>query len=142
MNEVEMEAGVVRGEETIRYPADEIHLRGVGHGNVQVAEYVSTDREGSPRHAHGWDEVEVVIEGQVEFTVGDVVTLAGPGTVQFLPAGTPHTVRVPEGEARVLMVTIGPPYDGFAREMAQLFASNAPLADIGAAADRYGVALA
>ena len=45
MNQVEMKAGVVRGEETIHYPADEIHVRGVGHGNVQVAEYVSRDRE-------------------------------------------------------------------------------------------------
>ena len=99
MNQVEMKAGVVRGEETIHYPADEIHVRGVGHGNVQVAEYVSRDREGSPLHAHQWDEIEVVIDGQVEFTIGDTVSLAGPGSVQYLPAGVPHTVRVPEGEA-------------------------------------------
>ena len=142
MNQVEMKAGVVRGEETIHYPADEIHVRGVGYGNVQVAEYVSRDREGSPLHAHQWDEIEVVIDGQVEFTIGDTVSLAGPGSVQYLPAGVPHTVRVPEGEARLLMVTIGPPYGAFAREMAQLFDSSAPLADIGAAADRYGVTLA
>jgi quercetin dioxygenase-like cupin family protein len=142
MNQVEMQAGVVRGEETIHYPADEIHLRGVGHGNVQVAEYVSRDRDGSPPHAHQWDEIEIVIDGQVEFTIGDTVSLAGPGSVQYLPAGVPHAVRVPEGEARVLMVTIGPSYDAFAREMAQLFDSSAPLADIGAAADRYGVTLA
>ena len=142
MNHVEMHAGVVRGEETIRYPSDEIHLRGVGHGNVQVAEYVSTDRDGSPPHAHEWDEIEVVIDGEVEFTVGNEVTIAGPGSVQYLPAGMAHTVRVPVGEARVLMVTIGPPYDGFAREMARLFASSAPLADIGAAANRFGVTLA
>ena len=109
---------------------------------MQVVERVSSDRDGSPPHAHEWDEIEVVIVGEVEFTVGSEVTIAGPGSVQYLPAGVPHTVRVPEGEARVLMVTIGPPYDGFAREMAQLFASNAPLADIGAVADRFGVTLA
>lgn len=142
MNQVEMQAGVVRGDETIRYPADEIHLWGVGHGNVQVAEYVSSDREGSPRHTHEWDEIEVVIDGQVEFTVGDAVTPAGPGSVQYLPAGVSHSVRVPEGEARVLMVTIGPSYDGFAREMARLFDAEASLAEIGAEASRYGVTLA
>lgn len=142
MNQVEMQPGVVRGDETIRYAADVIHLRGVGMGNVQVAEYVSTDTDGPPRHAHEWDEIEVVIEGEVEFTVGDVVTLAGPGSVQYLPAGTPHTVRVPAGEARVLMVTIGPPYDGFAREMARLFHTGASPADVGAAATRFGVRLA
>jgi quercetin dioxygenase-like cupin family protein len=142
VNHVEMHAGVVRGEETIRYPSDEIHLRGVGHGNVQVVEYLSTDRDGSPRHTHEWDEIEVVISGEVEFTVGDDVTTCGPGSVQYLPAGVPHTVRVPVGEARVLMVTIGPSYDGFAREMARLFATNAPLSEIGAAANRFGVTLA
>lgn len=140
MNQLEMRAGVVRGEETIRYPADEIHLRGVDHGNVQVTEYLSRDRDESPLHVHQWDEIEVVIDGQVEFTVGD--TVAGPGSVQYLPAGIPHTVRVPQGEARVLMVTIGPPYDGFAREMARLFDAGAPQADIGAAAKRFGVTLA
>jgi quercetin dioxygenase-like cupin family protein len=142
MNQVDMHAGVVRGEETIHYPADEIKLRGVDHGNVQVVEYVSRDRDGSPLHAHQWDEIEVVIDGEVEFTIGDSVTLAGPGSVQYLPAGTPHTVQVPEGDAQVVMVTIGPPYDGFAREMARLFTSKAPLADIGAAAARFGVTLA
>ncbi len=142
VNQVEIQPGVVRGEETIHYPADEIHLRGIGHGNVQVVEYVSQDREGPPRHAHEWDEIEIVIDGDVEFTVGDTVTLVGPGAVQYLPAGVPHTVRVPAGEARVVMVTIGPAYDGFAREMARLFASGAPLTEIAATASRFGVTLA
>ena len=69
------------------------------------------------------------------------MTLAGPGSVQYLPAGTPHAVRVPAGEARVVMVTIGPPYDGFAREMALGFAADAPMSDIAEVAERFGVRL-
>jgi mannose-6-phosphate isomerase-like protein (cupin superfamily) len=139
VNEVDMQPRVVRGEETIHYPTDQIHLRGVGQGNVQVVEYVSCDRDGSPRHAHECDEIDVLVEDEVEFTIGDDVTLAGPGAVQYVPAGVAHTVRLPAGEARVLMVTIGPRYDGFAREMARLFAAGAALVDIASAANRFGV---
>ena len=70
MNEVEMRPGVVRGQEVVRYPTDDIHLLGMGMGNVQVADYRSRDRQGSPRHSHEWDEVEIVIDGEVEFTIG------------------------------------------------------------------------
>ncbi len=140
-NQVVMTPGVVRGEEVIEYPSDVIHLRGVGHGNVQVIEYFSTDREGSPRHAHQWDEIEIVVEGVVEFTVGDGTFTGGSGTVQFLPAGVPHSVRVPEGEARIVYVTIGPPYDGFAREVSRLLGEGASLEDIVAAAADHGVTM-
>jgi quercetin dioxygenase-like cupin family protein len=141
-NQVSMRAGIVRGEEVIRYPADEIRLLGIDHGNVQVVEYLSTDREGPPQHAHAWDEIEIVIDGEVEFTVGDQTALGGPGTVQFLPANVPHSVRVPAGRARLIYVTIGPPYDGFAREMARLQKRGAPLPEIAQTAARFGVTLA
>jgi quercetin dioxygenase-like cupin family protein len=94
-----MRPGVVRGEDVLRYPTDEIRLLGLKMGNVQVAEYRSRASEGSPRHSHKWDEVEVVIEGEAEFTIGETVTVSGPGSVQYLPAGTPHAVPVPAGEA-------------------------------------------
>lgn len=134
--------GVMRGDEVISYPTDEIHLRGVGHGNVQVIEYTSADRHGPPLHAHGWDEIEIVVDGQVEFRVANTVVLGGPGTVQFCPAGVPHSVRVPQGSARLVYVTIGPPYDGFAREMARLMGEGAPLSTIAERAGAFGVTLA
>ncbi len=140
-NQVSMLPGVMRGEEMISYPSDQIYLRGIGHGNVQVIEYWSTDRAGPPRHAHAWDEVEVVIDGEVEFEVGDETVSGGPGTVQFLPAGVPHSVRVREGEARLIFVTIGAPYDDFAREMARLQEEGSVPETIAARAWDFGVTL-
>jgi quercetin dioxygenase-like cupin family protein len=139
-----MQAGVVPGEgsEVVRYPADEILLRAVGLGNVQVIEYNSTDHDGSPPHKHEWDEIEIVVDGEAEFRVGDEVVTGARGTVQMLPAGVPHAVRIPRGTARIIMVTIGPPYDGFAREMARLQAEGAPLEQIAETAGRFGVTLA
>lgn len=51
----------------------------------------------------------MVIEGEVEFYLHGEWIRGGPGTVQMLPAGVAHSVRVPEGSARLLYVTIGAP---------------------------------
>jgi hypothetical protein len=59
--------------------------------------------------------------------------------VQLLPKGIPHAIRVPEGIARIIQVSIGPPYDAFARDMARLQAAGAPLEEIFEAAGRHGV---
>ena len=79
MTDVQMTAGVITGDqfETVRYPDDEIRLRVTDGGNVQVIEYISTDREGPPPHSHPWYEVEVVIEGTVEFCVNGVDAWGG-----------------------------------------------------------------
>ncbi|MGH9224666.1 MAG: hypothetical protein ACRD2W_13015 [Acidimicrobiales bacterium] len=47
----------------------------------------------------------------------------------------------PQGEARVLMITIGAPYDGFAREVAAVLAQSGYFdpAAIVAVAERHGV---
>jgi quercetin dioxygenase-like cupin family protein len=81
------------------------------------------------------------IDGTVEFLVDGEWQVAHAGAVQVLPAGAPHSVGVPTGTARVLMVTIGAPYDGFARELASLdvSATGDSVVDI---AMRHGVRLA
>lgn len=142
--EVQMTSRVIDGNdfETVRYPADDIHLRVTQGGNVQVTEYESTDREGPPPHYHLWHEIEYVIEGYVEFYVNGEWKGGGPGTLQMLPPGAAHSVRIPDGKARLLMITIGAPYDGFARELSALYASGeADLAGIVATANRWGVRL-
>jgi quercetin dioxygenase-like cupin family protein len=141
---VQMTAGIFDGTqyETVRYPDDEILLRVTSAGNVQVTEYISTDQEGPPPHSHLWYEIEYVIEGEVEFYLNGEWIGGGPGTVQMLPPGVAHAVRVPSGSARLLYITIGAPYDGLAREMSALYAQgNASLENIVAVAHRHGLQL-
>ncbi|MBM4406403.1 MAG: cupin domain-containing protein [Chloroflexi bacterium] len=140
-----MAEGIFDGRqfETVRYPTDEILLRVVKNGSVQVAEYRSEDREGSPPHLHPWDEIEYVIEGEVEFFLRGAWRRCVPGSVQMLPAGAAHAVRVPKGTARVLMITMGAPYDGFARDIAKLYAKpKLTLSDVAKVAGKHGVKLA
>lgn len=142
---MDIEPIVLLGDESevIRYPADTIWLRAAGHGDLQVAEYVSEDRDGPPAHTHPWDEAQIVISGEVEFRVGHGSWVAaGPGSVQLLPHGIAHSVRVPQGTARLVQVSVGAPYDAFARDMARLFARDAPLAEIAEVAAHHGVRLA
>ena len=144
MTTVQMTAAVVDGNhfETVHYPGDEILLRVTNGGNVQVVEYYSTDRDGPPAHNHPWHEIEFVIEGEVEFYQQGAWTRGGPGTVQMLPAGVAHSVRVPRGRARLLYVTSGAPYDGMARELSALYASGqVTLEGVVAIANRHGVRL-
>jgi quercetin dioxygenase-like cupin family protein len=54
-------------------------------------------------HTHDdQDDAFLVLEGEVEFTVGDGTVRAGPGTVVSAPAGSRHGFRSAGGKARVL----------------------------------------
>jgi hypothetical protein len=111
MGTIHVDPVVLRCEdaELIRYPADEIRLRAAGHGDIQVADCTSTDRDGPPMHSHPWDEARIVVAGVVEFRIGDADWVrGGSGTVQLLPRGVAHGVRVPEEEARIIQVSVGP----------------------------------
>jgi hypothetical protein len=46
-------------------------------------------------HTHPYDEVFVVQEGDLTFTVGDVIVEAKGGQIVVAPAGTPHKVATP-----------------------------------------------
>lgn len=128
--------------ERVTYPDDRILLR-VTNGDIQVVEYSSTDRVGPPPHRHPWHEVEFVIEGEAEFMIdGGPWIRGGPGTVQMLQGGASHSVRIPEGQARLLMVTVGAPYDGFAKAVSALLQRDGyTAADLAETAGRFGVTL-
>ncbi len=46
-----------------------------------------------PLHTHPIHEVLLVDDGTPEVTLGDETRTIGPGTVVFIPAGTPHRTR-------------------------------------------------
>ena len=126
--------------EVLQSPTDLVRLLVAGEGDVQVAEITSTDRVGPPVHTQEWHEVQYVVEGEAEFWLDGEWHLLGPGAVQVLPAGAAHTVRIPSGEAKLLQVTWGAPFDAFIREMVALDNDpDAPGSAKGEAATRHGV---
>ncbi|MDO3627574.1 cupin domain-containing protein [Mucilaginibacter sp. BT774] len=64
-----------------------------GREVVQVRVEINSGA-GYPKHTHPGEEIIYILEGVLEYTVGDQppVTLK-PGNVLFIPAGTVHSVR-------------------------------------------------
>lgn len=60
---------------------------------------------GPPPHHHGWDEAFYVLEGTVDFGVGERTLTATAGTFVHLPAGTSHWFRFGAGGGRMISLT-------------------------------------
>ena len=116
-----------------------VRLATAGPCPLALVEDSSTDREWAPPHSHPWDELTYVLEGEMEFTVGAETRAGGPGTLVSLPRGVPHTLRVPGGAARFLMLTVGAPSVEFLREVGQAYAAGPTLERLIGVAGRHGV---
>jgi mannose-6-phosphate isomerase-like protein (cupin superfamily) len=71
------------------------------------------DFEGVDLHRHS-DHVDsfYVLEGEAEFTIGDEVVRAGPGTFVAAPIGVEHGFRV-VGDRDLVVLNIHAPNTGF-----------------------------
>ncbi len=65
--------------------------------------------QAQPAHEHAdQDKFYFVVEGQGEFTVGDYIRRADPGTTVWAPAGVLHGVANRASQQLVLLVGIAP----------------------------------
>jgi len=96
---------------------------------------------GPPPHQHDWDESFFVIEGVIDFGIGDEKMTAQPGTLVHLPAGTIHWFRFGNGGGRMVSMT------GEGSDAAAFFTDGdtempdglLDLEKLGAVADRHAV---
>jgi quercetin dioxygenase-like cupin family protein len=80
-----------------------------------------------PAHTHP-DRVEAfwVLDGEAEFELDGVVTVAGAGSFVLVPGGVAHTFGATvEAEAHVLVLH-APALDGYFRELAELWSAAEP----------------
>jgi len=78
-------------------------FEGYLYGDVDVSFFRSETPpgQGPELHAHPYDEVFVVQEGELTFTVGDTTVEAMGGQIVVAPAGAPHKfVNSGTGRAR------------------------------------------
>jgi quercetin dioxygenase-like cupin family protein len=57
-----------------------------------------------PIHSHPHEQMGMMISGRLEFTIGSVTRILGPGDQWRIPGGVPHTVRAFEEAAVALDV--------------------------------------
>lgn len=60
---------------------------------VEIFDTKGPAEAGPPPHTHAWEEIYVVLSGELEVTVGGHITRLGPGGYAHVPAGTPHSYR-------------------------------------------------
>jgi mannose-6-phosphate isomerase-like protein (cupin superfamily) len=84
-----------------------------------VEQVVPGGYPGPAMHVHpDFDETFYVIDGKLGFRVGDHAFEAGPGTVAFVPRGTPHAFANPGQEPARSLVAVTP--GGFERYFEEL----------------------
>lgn len=57
-----------------------------------------------PDHAHPHEQMGIMLNGQLEFTIGGQVHILGPGDQWRIPGGVRHSVRAIDGSAVALDV--------------------------------------
>ena len=55
-------------------------------------------------HSHPHEQMGMMISGQLEFTIGEVTRVLGPGDLWRIPGGVVHRVRALDGPAVALDV--------------------------------------
>jgi quercetin dioxygenase-like cupin family protein len=86
-------------------------------GHYAIAEVVSTPAGFVPVHVHNnEDEAFLIMDGEVEFTVGGKTIAASAGAFVFGPRGVPHSYKVKTESARIMMMFSPAGFEGFIRE--------------------------
>ena len=57
-----------------------------------------------PEHAHPHEQMGILISGRLEFTVGGITRVLGPGDIWRIPGDVPHRVVAVDGPAVALDV--------------------------------------
>jgi quercetin dioxygenase-like cupin family protein len=79
------------------------HLMG---SPIEVCEQSGPKGSGPPPHHHPWDEIFLVLEGELEVTIGDQqVRLMRAGSIAHVPGGTVHSFRNVSEHMRMLSIT-------------------------------------
>jgi mannose-6-phosphate isomerase-like protein (cupin superfamily) len=108
---------------------DEIFLKGSTEhdgAGFSVVEYRGAVQPGPPMHVHHtFEECWVILEGEVEFRVGDQSTIGRPGSFFLVPRGVHHTFQV-LSPARWVGIFSPARYVGLIEELGALIPADGP----------------
>lgn len=101
---------------TLRVLDDTIRVDVAG-GLMEIFELSGQRESGPPPHSHPWDEAYIGLDGEVEVTIGETVSILRAGDVVCAPGGTLHCYRIASETARFRVVTSGHRASAFFADM-------------------------
>lgn len=108
------------------YPSYEIaeglFFRPVFAENLSLNFVTFPPNSGFPSHDHAEEQISIVREGEMEFTIGDTTRLVGPGDVIVFPPHVVHEGRTFDAPCRIIDI-FSPPRTG----MKEVIATADPL---------------
>lgn len=113
-------------------------------GRYALIENYNPPGVGIPLHLHrNEDETFHVLEGQVEFRIGNETVQAIAGTTIYLPRNTPHAFTiVGEAPAKMLIMLMPAGLEKYFAELSQLSSDKPPdMATVMDISARYGIKL-
>ena len=95
-------------------------------GAISVLEGCHEPGIGAPEHVHfDQEELFFILEGIYEVTVGGHTSIAGPGTIVFIPRGVVHRFKnVGDATARMLDLSLPGGQDHYFNAISDLAAGN------------------
>jgi mannose-6-phosphate isomerase-like protein (cupin superfamily) len=108
--------------EALRFLDDSLLVLKADDGTVAHYEYIAApSAKGSPQHMHAdHDETFYVVEGRFEFTLGEKIVLAEPGTFLRVERGQPHGFRNLGTTRGRIVGTFGSYFADYFRELARI----------------------
>jgi quercetin dioxygenase-like cupin family protein len=99
-----------------------VHVRGeASERRIAVMENIGgPGRQGPPLHHHAFDELFLVLDGELTFQLGDQRLVRGRGDFAFAPRGVPHTFANLSGAPSHTLLVCTPA--GFERYFARIAA--------------------
>jgi quercetin dioxygenase-like cupin family protein len=112
------------------------------NGQFTLTEQFNEPGTGIPRHQHSReDESFLVLEGQVEFVIGDTTTVVEAGGVIYAPRNLAHSFRTVGATPSRMWIHIWPAgLETMFQELSQLPAGPPDLGQVAAICARYGIA--
>jgi len=86
-------------------------------GSYEIFEVTGPGESGPPLHSHPWSESYIVLDGEVEVTVGDSTKTMTKGGFVNIPAEMPHTYKIVSDSARFNVITTPSGAGDFFEEM-------------------------
>jgi quercetin dioxygenase-like cupin family protein len=99
-------------------PVPGLFMQSVTGGQIMANWVTIEPRQVVPRHHHPHEQLGIMLEGQLELTLGEETRLLNPGDAYTIPPNLPHSARTLDQPCVVLDI-FSPPREDYLAQIKQ-----------------------